>query len=492
MHALLAYMLFYEVAFLCTVTVKERVQSRATLFFSFLSQIQRVEEKQKKDFAANIDDDGIGSSIIFYNGNFLCEFVLARIPIIENQRAFVAPADIQSFTSEAKNKLSTRLQGKTRYFGQAVKEICATFEEMQKQKASGLTDETDDSRIGSEAPSNDEVVGNHKDEIDTVLSNAEKDNIDMNNVGSNLEHCTQRVGEKDSADEKNSVPVHPNESSLVSSPGMKSKLSMGSEPKKNANKLILKGASNFNDFGQDDNGHIILTNGTKPRKLVNGLPNHICLMPLPNLCTLDGKLSAVYKWAKEYLGLTLTSVASKRSKPHPENVSCSTFPLQDLHMKEPVSQTSSNESSKGKRRKLQEILNSSKKNHNEVVSSSSKKKQNEVVPNSSKKKQNEVISQVPQTSGGTHTNHDTHSKMKINLLQSSFANGKKGINSIGTKIDTKMVRHELTISRKGDPKSSKVSSVTNSRYLSFLQEHELLDVSSDSMSTSSSSDSEVA
>ncbi|CAJ1933850.1 unnamed protein product [Sphenostylis stenocarpa] len=185
--------------------------------------------------------------------------------------AFVAPADIQSFTSEAKNKLSTRLQGKTRYFAQAVKEICAAFEEMQKQKASGLTDDTDDSRIGSEAPSNDEVVGNHKDEIDTVLSNAEKDNIDMNNVGSNLEHCTQRVGEKDSADEKHSVPVHPNESSLVSSPVMKSKLSMGSEPKKNANKLILKGASNFNDFGQDDNGHIILTNGTKPRKLVNGL-----------------------------------------------------------------------------------------------------------------------------------------------------------------------------------------------------------------------------
>ncbi|CAJ1939409.1 unnamed protein product, partial [Sphenostylis stenocarpa] len=69
---------------------------------------------------------------IFYNGNFLCEFVLARIPIIENQRAFVAPADIQSFTSEAKNKLSTRLQGKTRYFAQAVKEICATFKEMQK------------------------------------------------------------------------------------------------------------------------------------------------------------------------------------------------------------------------------------------------------------------------------------------------------------------------------------------------------------------------
>jgi len=184
--------------------------------------------------------------------------------------AFVAPADIQAFTSEAKNKLSARLQGKTKYFAQAVKEICAAFDEMQKQKASGLTDDTDDSRIGSEAPSNDGVVVNLKDAIDTVLSNEEKDNIDMDNVGSNLEHCTQRVGENDSLDEKHSVSDYPNGSSSVSSPMIKSKLSTGSEPKKNANKSSLKGSSNVNDFGQDDNRHSGLTNGTKPRKLVNG------------------------------------------------------------------------------------------------------------------------------------------------------------------------------------------------------------------------------
>jgi len=185
--------------------------------------------------------------------------------------AFVAPADIQAFTSEAKNKLSARLQGKTKYFAQAVKEICAAFDEMQKQKASGLTDDTDDSRIGSEAPSNDGVVVNLKDAIDTVLSNAEQDNIDMENIDSNLEHCTPRVGENDSQDEKHSVSDHPNESSSVSSPVIKSKLSMGSEPKKNANKSSLKVASNVNDFGQDDNRHSGLANGTKPRKLVNGL-----------------------------------------------------------------------------------------------------------------------------------------------------------------------------------------------------------------------------
>ena len=56
--------------------------------------------------------------------------------------------------------MSARLQGKTKYFAQAVKEISAAFDVMQKQKASGLADDTDDSHIGSEAPSNDGVAGN--------------------------------------------------------------------------------------------------------------------------------------------------------------------------------------------------------------------------------------------------------------------------------------------------------------------------------------------
>jgi len=206
---------------------------------------------------------------------------------------------------------------------------------------------------------------------------------------------------------------------------------------------------------------------------------------------LDGKLSAVFKWAKEYLGLTLNSAASERSNPRPENVSGSTCPSQELHMKKSISQTAANES-KEKRRQLQEILNSSKKKQNEVISSYSQKKQKEVIPFPSKKKQKEVISQVPQTSGGTHSSYDTHSEMKTDLVQSSFAEGTKRINSVGTKIDMKMVGSKKTISKKGDPKASNVPSVTNVRYLSFLKEHELLDVSSDSMSASSSSDSDVA
>ncbi|KAL9229948.1 hypothetical protein vseg_005357 [Gypsophila vaccaria] len=47
--------------------------------------------------------------------------------------AFVAPADIQAFSSDSKAKLLGRCKGKTvKYFALAVKEICEAFEELQK------------------------------------------------------------------------------------------------------------------------------------------------------------------------------------------------------------------------------------------------------------------------------------------------------------------------------------------------------------------------
>lgn len=56
--------------------------------------------------------------------------------------AFVAPADIQAFTSESKNKLSARCRGKTvKYFAQAVREISEEFEQLQDQSPSGLGDD---------------------------------------------------------------------------------------------------------------------------------------------------------------------------------------------------------------------------------------------------------------------------------------------------------------------------------------------------------------
>ncbi|XP_056169046.1 ENHANCER OF AG-4 protein 2-like [Syzygium oleosum] len=50
--------------------------------------------------------------------------------------AFVAPVDIQIFTSETETRLAARCQGKTvKYFAQAVKEICAAFDESQREQS---------------------------------------------------------------------------------------------------------------------------------------------------------------------------------------------------------------------------------------------------------------------------------------------------------------------------------------------------------------------
>ncbi|KAL6566246.1 RPR [Orobanche gracilis] len=74
--------------------------------------------------------------------------------------AFVAPADIQAFTSEAKNKLSARCQGKTvKYFAQAVKEICEEFEVLQHKKINGIRDDDNNAQnLASESLSDDPVV----------------------------------------------------------------------------------------------------------------------------------------------------------------------------------------------------------------------------------------------------------------------------------------------------------------------------------------------
>lgn len=201
---------------------------------------------------------------------------------------------------------------------------------------------------------------------------------------------------------------------------------------------------------------------------------------------LDGKLSAVFKWGKEDLGLTMTSVTSKGSKHTPENVSSSLRPWHDSKMKESIAQ---------------KILDAYSKR---------KERESQAIPNASKGKQSEVASQVMGTSSGPYSSTSgIQSKMKTPLPQSTIPYEMKakekmlgcksattsisgGINSAGTKTDIKAVGGKFSISRKveGEPKVSTVSSVTNSRYLSLLQENMLLEVSSDdSTSTSTSSES---
>ncbi|KAK4413656.1 ENHANCER OF AG-4 protein 2 [Sesamum alatum] len=121
--------------------------------------------------------------------------------------AFVAPADIQAFTIEAKNKLSARCQGKTvKYFAQAVKEICEEFEELQCRNLNGVRDKSAQS-LASEAHSPDPVVdeasgGNGNDGSDRKGPNCKLEIKGSTDVGTALERCSQRQGEVECQDVK--------------------------------------------------------------------------------------------------------------------------------------------------------------------------------------------------------------------------------------------------------------------------------------------------
>ncbi|KAJ6837163.1 ENHANCER OF AG-4 protein 2-like isoform X1 [Iris pallida] len=64
---------------------------------------------------------------------------------------FVAPADIQLFTNESKNKVLGRRQGKSfKNFSQAVEEICEAFEELQQESSGALGKTIDTSEAAIE------------------------------------------------------------------------------------------------------------------------------------------------------------------------------------------------------------------------------------------------------------------------------------------------------------------------------------------------------
>lgn len=123
-------------------------------------------------------------------------------------RAFVAPADIQAFTSESKNKLSARCQGKTvKYFAQAVKEICEEFEALQRKNLSGIRDDNNAQNLASETHSVDPVVdealevsGNNG--MDTEGPHCKLEIKGLSGPGLGLERCSQRLGEMECQDVK--------------------------------------------------------------------------------------------------------------------------------------------------------------------------------------------------------------------------------------------------------------------------------------------------
>lgn len=193
---------------------------------------------------------------------------------------------------------------------------------------------------------------------------------------------------------------------------------------------------------------------------------------------LHGKLSAVYKWAKEDLGLTVRSVASNRSKQTPEKVNGSVD-----SSKLPISQSALDPYNKWKQLK----------SHG--------------TPNALMGKQSETAFQVKQSHGSAHSNSNViHPKINTTVLHSAVSNEIKakdktalhnsaakrigeGSNSSEIKPDRNAIGDKLTISKKvEEPKASEVSSTPGSGLLSFLQDDIFDEVSSDSASSSSSSE----
>lgn len=181
--------------------------------------------------------------------------------------AFVAPVDIQAFTSESKSKLSARCQGKTvKYFAQAVKEICVAFEELQKKKSSESRLDNDRSALGFEAASVDGEDVDLKDGTCAVIPNGETKTEDICDFGTKLEPCSNSLGETESEDIKRSISCHADDIlSPVLSSEKNMKVSNGSQSKDEAS------SDNKEDINKHpDKGQKAFPNGHKLKKMASG------------------------------------------------------------------------------------------------------------------------------------------------------------------------------------------------------------------------------
>ncbi|GAV60995.1 PWWP domain-containing protein [Cephalotus follicularis] len=192
--------------------------------------------------------------------------------------AFVAPADIQAFTSEAKSKLLARCQGKTvKYFSQAVKEICLAFEDLLKEKSSGMRDGSDRSTLGCEVASvieDDGLDVDLKDGAGTVGQNGERMHEDLGDFSSKLEPCSQRRGGTASEDINPSISCHV-DSSLppVISSKERMKISDGARPKEVFSLSPLGNASYLKVEASDDKDSDVTSTklpGSAQKSLTNG------------------------------------------------------------------------------------------------------------------------------------------------------------------------------------------------------------------------------
>lgn len=143
-------------------------------------------------------------------------------------RGFIAPTDIQVFTSETKNKLVARCQGKSKLvkcFAKAVKEICAAFDELQSNQSCSLRDDTDELQKSVDSSEDDGVENVEKMGTDTTGITKETTNEDSCEMDSKLDHCSPAQSEDDNQDIKPSSSPYANciQSLTVSSENKKSK-----------------------------------------------------------------------------------------------------------------------------------------------------------------------------------------------------------------------------------------------------------------------------
>ncbi|KAK6160527.1 hypothetical protein DH2020_003908 [Rehmannia glutinosa] len=192
--------------------------------------------------------------------------------------AFVASADIQVFTNDAKNKLSARCKGKTvRYFSQAVKEICEEFEELQRKNLSGVRDDNCTQTLASEVHSLDPVVDeavevSENKEIDGKGPRCELESKGSSHLGYGLEPCLQRQGDVEFQDVKPCLPDDVDHSlSLHVSLGNKSKLSP------NYTNLVKDSVAvsgpSHNSLLKEEGSHVIKVEGMFSHNEQNELSN---------------------------------------------------------------------------------------------------------------------------------------------------------------------------------------------------------------------------
>ncbi|KAK4757971.1 hypothetical protein SAY87_019272 [Trapa incisa] len=159
--------------------------------------------------------------------------------------AFVAPTNIQIFTSEAKSKLIAKCESKSklvRGFQQAVKEICAAFDDLQSNQSISPRDDMDELQKSVDSSEDNRIENEEETGINSRGNTRQKANEDSNDTGSKLDHCSLGQTEDDNQDTKPSTS-YTNRSPSITISSKRNKKSNFVQSKKVS---VSDGSSTFN------------------------------------------------------------------------------------------------------------------------------------------------------------------------------------------------------------------------------------------------------